>query len=175
MCLWMIFLVWRGSPIVIWDATGWSGATIRLAYYASWLALLAALKVTGFGYQTGWTQWLYWYRRQPLPRRAFQEIGPFRLMRHPTYASFLGLIWFTPRMTADHAVLTGIWTAYVFVGSWLKDQRLTFYLGDAYREYASHVPGYPGMLFGPLGKWRLEPPEEAGDAGLTNATQQRAA
>ena len=50
--------------------------------------------------------------------------------------SFLGLIWFTPRMTADHALLTAIWSVYIFVGSYLKDLRLEFYLGDTYREYA---------------------------------------
>ena len=39
------------------------------------------------------------------------------------------------------------------MGSYLKDLRLTFYLGDVYREYASRVAGYPGVFFGPLGKW----------------------
>ena len=34
----------------------------------------------------------------------------------------------------------------MFVGSCLKDQRLAFYLGDTYREYASRVPGYPGHV-----------------------------
>jgi protein-S-isoprenylcysteine O-methyltransferase Ste14 len=174
-CLGMIFLFWRGSTNIIWDATGWTKAAIRLGYYGSWFALLGTLKLTGFGYQTGWTQWLYWYRGQALPRRAFQEVGPFRFMRHPTYASFLGLIWFAPRMTVDHAVLTAIWTTYVFVGSYLKDQRLTFYLGDTYREYASRVPGYPGIFFGPLGKWQLKTRCESIDAGLTNAHGQQAA
>jgi hypothetical protein len=61
-------------------------------------------------------------------------------------------------MTADHAVLTTIWTAYIFVGSYLKDRRLLYYAGDAYRNYAQHVPGYPGMPFGPLGKWPVEEP-----------------
>src|SRR5262245_47433675 len=94
LCLWMIFLFLRGSSTVIWDATSLTKTAVRLGYYGSWFALLGSLKLTGFGYQTGWTQWLYWYRRQPLPRRAFEERGAFRFMRHPTYASFLGLIWF---------------------------------------------------------------------------------
>jgi protein-S-isoprenylcysteine O-methyltransferase Ste14 len=175
LCLWMIFLFWRGSPIVIWDVTGLAKTAVRLGYYGSWFALFGTLRLTGFGYQTGWTQWLYWYRRQPLPRRTFEERGPFRLMRHPTYATFLGLIWFTPRMTVDHAVLTAIWTAYVFVGSYLKDRRLTFYLGDTYREYASRVPGYPGIFFGPLAKWRFESPDESVDARPTNVRHQQAA
>ena len=78
--------------------------------------------------------------------------GAYHFFRHPVYLSFLGLVWFTPRMTLDHAVLTGIWTVYIFVGSYLKDRRLTYYLGDAYRAYQAKVPGYPLVPFGPLGK-----------------------
>ena len=38
------------------------------------------------------------------------------------------------------------------VGSYLKDERLTYYLGDRYRDYQSRVSGYPGIWFGPLGR-----------------------
>jgi protein-S-isoprenylcysteine O-methyltransferase Ste14 len=156
--LWLMFVYWRSSSVLLWNATGWSEFAVRMGFYASWAALFSTLRLTGFGYQTGWTQWLYWFRREPLPRRDFKEQGVFRLLRHPAYLSFLGLIWFTPRMTADHAVLTAIWTVYIFVGSYLKDQRLAYYLGDCYREYASRVPGFPGIFLGPLGKWRDPPP-----------------
>jgi protein-S-isoprenylcysteine O-methyltransferase Ste14 len=151
--LWLTFTYWRSSSLVVWQCTGLSQVVMRAGFFASWAALFLSLSVTGFGYQTGWTQWVNWYRRQPLPRRSFKETGIYRLFRHPGYFSFLGLIWFTPRMTLDHVLLTSIWTAYIFIGSYLKDQRLLYYVGDAYREYASRVPGYPGMFFGPLGKW----------------------
>jgi len=88
------------------------------------------------------------------PRRGFAERGAYRFLRHPVYLSFLGLIWFTPRMTLDHALLTGIWTVYIFLGSWLKDRRLTFYLGDKYRSYAAAVPGYPLVPFRLLARIR---------------------
>ena len=58
-------------------------------------------------------------------------------------------------MTLDHAILTGTLTTYIFIGSYLKDRRLEFYLGDTYREYATRVPGYPFLLVGPLGRWSL--------------------
>ena len=77
------------------------------------------------------------------------------------YLSFLGLIWFTPVMTADHAVLTGIWTTYIFLGSCLKDRRLVFYLGRSYRQYQAAVPGYPGMVVGPLARIGLSEPKSA--------------
>jgi hypothetical protein len=58
-------------------------------------------------------------------------------------------------MTIDRAVLTGVWTVYVFVGSYLKDRRMVHYLGTPYLEYQSQVPGYPLMLAGPLGRLSL--------------------
>ncbi len=54
-------------------------------------------------------------------------------------------------MTLDHAVLTLLWTVYLFVGSYLKDERLAFYMGEEYRLYESRVPGYPFLKRGPLG------------------------
>lgn len=127
---------------------------IQAAFIASWIALLYSLSLTGLGYQTGWTPFLYWLRGQPLPLRDFVPRGAYHFLRHPIYLSFLGLVWLTPQMTLDHVVLTGIWTVYIFFGSYLKDCRLTHYLGDSYRAYKARVAGYPLMPFGPLGKVR---------------------
>ena len=76
----------------------------------------------------------------------------YRFLRHPVYLSFLGLVWFVPVVTLDRAVLIGVWTVSISVGSVLKDRRLLFYLGDEYRRYQADVPGYPGMPFGPLAR-----------------------
>ncbi len=151
--LWLMFYFWRGSPTVVWNATGTGLQAVRGAFYFSWVALFYSLSLSGFGYQTGWTQWLIWLRRKPLPFRGLVDRGLYRWLRHPVYLSFLGLIWFTPRMTTDRLLLAGIWSVYIFVGSNLKDRRMAYYLGDTYREYASRVAGYPGIFFGPLGKW----------------------
>ncbi len=159
LCLLVVFAWWRSSPVVLWQAEGTAAAAVRAGFYASWAALFYSLYISGLGYQTGLTPWWYWFRRRPAPRRAFVEHGAYRWLRHPIYLSFLGLIWFAPRMTLDHAVLTGIWTAYIFVGSYLKDGRLTYYLGDVYRDYSSRVSGYPLVGFGPFGRrpWAATP------------------
>ena len=98
-------------------------------------------------------------QRQP-PRRRFKVKGAYRLMRHPVYLCFLGLIWCTPVVTLDRAVLTGLWTLYVFVGSYLKDRRLEHYLGVVYRQYEEQVPGYLFMWFGRLGRLRPSAAQE---------------
>jgi protein-S-isoprenylcysteine O-methyltransferase Ste14 len=148
----LTFSGWQTSSIVLWRFEGWSRTFVQGAYLASWVALVYALSLTGLGYQTGLSQWLTWLRGEKLPRRKFAPRGVYHWMRHPVYLAFLGLVWFTPAMTLDRATLTAVWTAYILVGSRLKDIRLEFYLGDAYRAYQSRVPGYPLMPFGPLGR-----------------------
>lgn len=150
---WM-FACWRSSPVLLWDFEGFPANFMLTGFYASWVALLYSISLTGLGYQTGLSQWLYWYRGEKLPRRDFTPTGAYRLLRHPVYLSFLGLIWFTPTMSADHAVLTGIWTVYIGIGSILKDQRLLFFLGDSYATYMQKVSGYPMIPAGPLSKRR---------------------
>jgi methanethiol S-methyltransferase len=151
--LWMLFADWKSSAILEWDLSGGAKDCVRFAFYLSWATLFYSISLTGFGYQTGWTQWRHWFQRKSLPVRNLVEKGALRWMRHPIYLSFLGLIWFTPRMTADRLLLAILWSTYIVVGSCLKDRRLTYYLGDTYRAYASRVPGFPGMFVGPLAKW----------------------
>jgi len=150
----MIFS-WQTSPTVWWEIGGPAEWLISACWFGSWVGLFYSMWLNGLGYQSGWTPWSYWVRSQPIPRRQFNPRGAFRFMRHPVYLSFLGLVWFTPVMTTDRAILTVVWTAYVFVGSYLKDERMAYFLGETYRQYQSRVPGYLGMLIGPLGKRAL--------------------
>jgi hypothetical protein len=172
--LWVVFAFWQSSAVVLWHFTGLSRDAVQGGFYMSWIALLYSLSLTGFGYQTGWTPWLYWFRGQHLPMRKFEPRGAYLWLRHPVYLSFLGLVWFVPAMTADRAVLTATWTTYIFFGSWLKDRRLVNYLGDRYLRYQSLVPGYPGMIVGPLARIPLDSPlEECPRAVPVPDTQRR--
>lgn len=155
----VLFFGWSQSSVVFWSLAGWQKSLIHLLFYVSWGALFYSLALTGLGYQNGWTPFYYWLLQKKAPRREFNPRGAYRWIRHPVYLSFLGLIWFTPRMTLDHAVLTLIWTGYIFYGSLLKDRRLEFFIGKAYVEYQRRVPGYPLMILGPLGRHR-SPAEE---------------
>lgn len=140
--LFVTFSLWQTSDVRLWDVAPQGRWLIDVGYYGSWIALFYSLHLSGLGYQTGLTPWWYWVRGMSQPRRGFELRGAYRVMRHPIYASFLGLIWFTPTMTLDHAILTGLWTAYIFVGSSLKDARLAHYLGDSYRQYEARIPGF---------------------------------
>lgn len=148
-----VIFCWQPCEPTFWKFDGVTNALVQIGFATSWLALFYSLSLTGLGYQSGLTEWLTWLRRQPLTARAFRPRGVYLYFRHPVYLSFLGLIWFTPRMSLDHALLTGVWTIYIFVGSSLKDRRLAFYLGREYQQYAQRVIGYPFIHFGPLARW----------------------
>ena len=177
--LMLIFAFWRTTNVVVWEASGITKTALLGGFYLSWVSLLYSISLTGLGYQTGWTQWTYWYAGSRMPLRTFQPRSLYACFRHPVYLSFLGLIWFTPRMTLDHAVLTAVWTVYIYVGSILKDERLAFYLGSAYRDYQRIVPGYPLLRRGPLGILRTAAPTEClnsiADKAREDAVRNRAA
>ncbi len=143
----LLFQCWQTTSTTVWDLGATGSVLILCGFYGSWVMLFYSLYLSGLGYQTGLTPWLYWWNGQRLPRREFEEKSLYRWFRHPIYLSFLGLIWFVPTMTFDHALLTGVWTVYIFIGSWLKDERLEFFLGDTYRSYRARVPGYPGLQY----------------------------
>jgi protein-S-isoprenylcysteine O-methyltransferase Ste14 len=149
--LWAMFLFWQADAAVLWRAPAAAAIVIQVLFHACWIALAYSLHLTGLGYQTGYTEWSYWRRREPLPRRRFVPRGAYQWLRHPVYLSFLGLVWFNPRQTSDQLVLEAVWTIYIAVGSYLKDERLAHYMGEEYRTYQSLVPGYPGLRLGPLG------------------------
>ncbi len=151
-CLTLLFMFhhWGTTSMTIWHAAGITEVAILVGFYGSWIALFYSLFITGMGYQTGLTQWWFWLAQKKPPQREFIESGAYRWMRHPIYMSFLGLIWFTPTMTLDHAVMTSIWTAYIYAGSYFKDKRMLRFVGEDYREYAKRVVGLPLIGFGPL-------------------------
>jgi protein-S-isoprenylcysteine O-methyltransferase Ste14 len=147
----LLVLTWQACPVVCYRLEGWAWGAVSTAYVLSWVALVYSLSLTGLGFQTGWTQLWGWLRHGQPPRRGFEVRGAYRWLRHPVYLSFLGQIWFTPLMTIDRLLLSLLFTGYIFLGSYFKDRRLLYYVGDTYRAYQARVPGYP-LGFGPLGR-----------------------
>lgn len=156
---------WQRSTLDVWRLSGAAEFCTWGLFAMAWVGLLYSLHLSGLGYQTGFTPWWAWARGRSLPRRKFEPRGAYRYLRHPVYLCFLALIWLTPFMSLDHAVLTLLWTIYIFVGSCLKDRRLLFYLGGVHRHYLATVPGYPLMAWGPLGRVPM-PTEERVPASL---------
>ncbi len=148
----LALVLWRPFGPLFWDARHVPAA--YGPYVLSWLALLYSIWVSGAGYQTGWTPFWAWLRGRKLPPRTVPDHVVYRCLRHPIYLSFLCILWTPVLLSADRVLLNLAWTAYVFCGSYLKDERLAYYLGSVYREYQRRVPGYPFIPIGPLGRLR---------------------
>lgn len=158
---------WQHSPVIWWELTGISRSVVNAAWFGSWGVLLYSLWLSGMGYQTGFTPWWNWVCGRPIAPRPFAPRGLYLWIRHPVYLSFLGLVWLSPVMSADRLILIATWTPYVFIGSYLKDERMAYYLGEQYRQYQARVPGFPGLWFGPLGLRVLEPDSQVATAALS--------
>jgi protein-S-isoprenylcysteine O-methyltransferase Ste14 len=151
----LLILAWQPSGIVIYRLEGGAETAMRAAYVLSWGVPIYTLGLTGYGWQTGWTPFWAWLRGQAAPPRHFTVCGAYRYLRHPVYLAFFAQVWLTSVMTLDRLLLCSIFSVYILIGSYLKDRRLLFYLGDTYRAYQAHVPGYP-LMIGPLGRVRVE-------------------
>lgn len=151
-------LCWQPIAGIVWRWPAPFDWIVSCCFVGSWIALLASLHLTGLGWQTGLTPWWHWVQGRPTPKRDFVERGAYRILRHPVYLSFLGLVWFVPVVTVDRAVLIVVWSAYILFGSTLKDRRLLQFLGERYRDYQARVPGYPGMPCGPLARIPVRAP-----------------
>lgn len=66
--------------------------------------------------------------------------GPFGRVRHPLYALMLVLLWSTPNLTSDRALLNVLWTGWMVIGIYLEERDLVVKFGAAYRDYQRSVP-----------------------------------
>ncbi|MGZ8379754.1 MAG: methyltransferase family protein [Gemmatirosa sp.] len=67
--------------------------------------------------------------------------GPFALVRHPLNLMPIPVLWLNPRMTVNLAVGSAVATAYLVLGSWHEERRLSARYGEAYEAYRhSGVP-----------------------------------
>lgn len=159
--------LWQPSTTLLWRMQGAAAGAMTAVYVGSWVALLYSLQLTGLGYQTGFTTWRAWMRGRKASPRRFEPRGAYLIMRHPVYMSLLGMLWLTPVLSLDRLLLNTVWTAYIFVGSALKDRRMASAIGEAYLEYQARVPGYPFLMAGPLSKVaRIDTGSNRGKLGL---------
>lgn len=120
--------------------TEWIRNLQIVGYVASWLFMFYAMLSTGLFRQSGIEQWFKGLRKQKF-KNDIPYHGAYTICRHPIYAAFLGMIWFTPNMNWDHLFLSVSWTIYIFVGMTLKEKRLMRNKG--YQAYMEHTPALP--------------------------------
>ncbi len=77
--------------------------------------------------------------------------GVYAWVRHPLYVGGLLILWATPVLTLNAAVLAAGWTLYLLLGAWWEERKLLAELGPAYAAYRARVPMWlPRPPRGPL-------------------------
>lgn len=70
----------------------------------------------------------------------FQVTGLHRLVRHPTYAGWLLVLWAAPSMSMGRLLLAALLTLYVLIAIQFEERDLLGRYGEAYARYRRAVP-----------------------------------
>ena len=81
-------------------------------------------------------------RDKEMPEQKFVTPALYRIVRHPIYVGWLGIVWFTPTMTLTHLVFAVGATLYILVGIKLEERDLE----AAHPEYSQYKRKVPGLI-----------------------------
>lgn len=142
-CLALLMFYWAPLGGIVWQVqSGWVASTLTGLYLASWGLLLYATFLIDhfdlFGLRQAW----FALRDQERPALRFVTPALYRIVRHPIYVGWLGIVWFTPTMTATHFVFAAGATAYILVGIKLEERDLE----AAHPEYSQYKRKVPGLI-----------------------------
>ena len=73
--------------------------------------------------------------------------GLYRYVRHPLYTFSLVVIWLTPTMTRNFALLYAALTVYILIGAMVEERKLVQTFGPAYQEYRRKTPFLIPFIF----------------------------
>ena len=139
-CLALLMWLWAPLGGVIWDVTApWMQWTLTGLYFASWGLLLYATFLINHFDLFGLRQAFDALRGRETPKQAFVTPMLYRIIRHPIYTGWLGIMWFTPTMTVTHLVFALVSSAYILVGIKLEERDLQE-MHPEYRQYKRKVP-----------------------------------
>ena len=158
-CLALMMYYWAPLGGVIWQAES-SGAiaAMNTLYLGSWALLLYATFLIDHFDLFGLRQVWFAFSQQQIPEQGFVTPALYRIVRHPIYVGWIGIVWFTPTMTVTHAVFALGATPYIFVGIALEERDLE----KAHPEYTQYKRKVPGLI--PSFRKRLRRPTQTSTA-----------
>jgi protein-S-isoprenylcysteine O-methyltransferase Ste14 len=138
--LFVVVFGWQESPYVIASATGSLLWTLRIVFVLGIAGLVWGAAALG-GFDSLGLKPI----RDRLETREARSSrlairGPYRWVRHPLYLFVILMIWAYPQLTIDRLLFNVLWTAWIFVGSWLEEHDLVAEFGEQYRAYQRRVP-----------------------------------
>jgi methanethiol S-methyltransferase len=142
-CLALLFWFWAPLGGVVWNVSSrWAELTLFGLYFASWSLLLYATFLINHFDLFGLRQVYYALRGKDMPALSFVTPTLYRIVRHPIYVGWLGIMWFTPTMTETHLVFAAIATLYIFAGIKFEEHDLE----QAHPEYAQYKRKVPALV-----------------------------
>jgi protein-S-isoprenylcysteine O-methyltransferase Ste14 len=142
-CLALLMYFWAPLGGVIWQTTSaWANASMIGLYLASWALLLYATFLINHFDLFGLRQVWFALREKELSALRFVTPALYRIVRHPIYVGWLGIVWFTPTMTVTHLVFAVGATLYILVGIKLEERDLE----KAHPEYSQYKRKVPGLI-----------------------------
>ena len=136
----LIFVFWKHGQNYLYHPTSSIIIFSKVAYVLSWFYISWAIFATGVFKQSGIDVWYAKIKGRSYQNK-FPTTGPFQYTRHPIYIGFLGMIWFTPYYTADRLFLSVMWTIYILIGIYNKENRLQN--SKIYQQYCLKVNLFP--------------------------------
>ncbi|MEM7278436.1 MAG: methanethiol S-methyltransferase [Pseudomonadota bacterium] len=142
-CLALMMAYWAPLGGVIWQASSrWAELSLMGLYLSSWVLLLYATFLIDHFDLFGLRQVWYALRDKKMPELSFVTPALYRIIRHPIYLGWLGIVWFTPTMTVSHLVFAIGASAYIFVGIKFEEADLE----AAHPEYSQYKQKVPGVF-----------------------------
>ena len=140
-CLFVLFVLWRPIPAVMWNVQAPVARVAVLALSAfGWLfALFSTLLLNHFEL-FGLRQVFLAARRRDLPAQQFRAPWFYQWVRHPLYLGFIIAFWATPTMTVGHLVFALGMLGYILMAIQLEERDLVREYGAQYRAYRDQVP-----------------------------------
>jgi protein-S-isoprenylcysteine O-methyltransferase Ste14 len=143
LCLALLMFYWAPLGGVVWQVSSrFAEVSLISLYLASWVLLLYATFLINhfdlFGLRQVWFALL----DEDRPELSFVTPTLYRIVRHPIYVGWLGIVWFTPTMTVTHFVFALGATLYILVGIKLEERDLE----RAHPEYSQYKRKVPGLI-----------------------------
>ena len=112
-----------------------------LVYFTVFIQIVSVLLLVYSVLQTGALQFIGLSQAFGLKREdKLNTDGLYRYMRHPLYTFSLLVLWLTPTMTRNFALLYAALTVYIIIGAIFEERKLLQTFGAAYQEYRAKTP-----------------------------------
>jgi hypothetical protein len=125
---------WQPVPGIVWQVGGFAGLLMMAAQFGAAVFAVVAARGLDVLDLAGVRQVLA--PAAQAPARLLDDRGPYRLVRHPIYLGWWGMVWLPPVMNGTRLVFAATSCAYLLLAIPFEERDLRQTFGAAYDQYA---------------------------------------